>query len=189
MSAVDKGFETQLRNIQQKTGKTLAELATFVQNSGLSKHGEIREMLKLEFGLGHGVANTLTQYVLKSDGERAAQGKTDEQVLDEIYSGPKAHLLPIHNRFMDSIRAFGEFEIAPKKGYISLRRKKQFAMIGPATNSRVEVGINHKSLDDNPRLIEQPVGSMCHFKVKVTQADEVDQGLINWLKQAYDGSG
>lgn len=189
MNAVDKAYETQLHNIQQKTGKSLEELGAIIKKSGLSKHGEIREMLKRDLGLGHGDANTLTHYVLKSDGERAAQVKSGDQVLDEIYAGPKAHLRPIHERLMDAIRTFGEFETAPKKGYVSLRRKKQFAMIGPATNSRVEVGINHKTLDAHPRLIEQPQGSMCNFKVKLTQSEEVDQELINWLRQAYEGSG
>ena len=41
---------------------------------------------------------------------------------------------------MAEIQHFGEFEIAPKKGYVSLRRKKQFAMIGPASNTRLRGG-------------------------------------------------
>ncbi len=63
-----------------------------------------------------------------------------------IYSGPKADLRPIHDRLLAAIAKFGPFEIAPKKDYVSLRRKKQFAMIGPATKTRVEVGINVKGL-------------------------------------------
>jgi hypothetical protein len=89
---------------------------------------------------------------------------------------------------MESIDNFGEFEIAPKKGYVSLRRKRQFAMIGPATNTRVEVGINNNTLVANERLIEMPAGSMCSFKVRLTNPDEVDGDLISWIKQAYDRS-
>jgi hypothetical protein len=189
MNAIDKAYKTQLQNIQTKTGKTLEELASIIKNSGLDKHSEIREMLKRDLGLGHGDANTLTHYVLKSSAEISAQGKSNEQVLDEIYAGPKAGLRPIHDRFMEAIQYFGDFEIAPKKGYVSLRCKKQFAMIGPATNSRVEVGINHKTLAEHNRLIAQPAGSMCNFKVKVTQVEEVDQELIDWVRQAYEGAG
>jgi hypothetical protein len=43
---------------------------------------------------------------------------------DEIYSGAKETFHPIHEKLMKEIKKFGEFEIAPKKGYVSLRRKK-----------------------------------------------------------------
>jgi hypothetical protein len=62
-------------------------------------------------------------------------------------------------------------------------------MIGPVTNSRVEVGINSKSLTANDRLVGLPPGGMCNFKVKVTDPGEVDEQLISWVKQAYDTSG
>jgi hypothetical protein len=191
MSTVEQAYETQLRNIQKKTGKTLPELTEIIQNSGLSKHGEIRDMLKRDLGLGHGDANTLVHFVLNSDGERAAQaqGLTEKDILDEIYSGQKSGLRPIHDHLMDEIHQFGEFEVAPKKGYISLRRKKQFAMIGQATNTRLEVGINSKSLAPHPRLIELPPGNMCNFKVKITEITEVDGELVSWIKHAFDGAG
>lgn len=188
---LQKAYETQLNNIQKKTGKTLEELTALIKNSGLTRHGEIREMLKRDLGLGHGDANTLTHYALQPDGERAAQaqGKSTETVLDEIYTGAKADLRPIHERLMESINTFGEFETAPKKGYISLRRKKQFVTIGPATKTRVDVGINHKTLEPNPRLIAQPAGSMCNFIVRVTEPDEVDGELIGWIRQAFENTG
>jgi hypothetical protein len=90
---------------------------------------------------------------------------------------------------MKHIIDFGEFEIVPKKGYVSLRRKKQFAMIGPKTNTRFEVGINAKDLNKNARLLEQPKGGMCNYIVSLTDAKEVDAELIAWLKSAFEGAG
>lgn len=86
---------------------------------------------------------------------------------------------------MRHIDKFGEFEIVPKKGYVSLRRKKQFAMLGPKTNTRFEVGINAKELKKSPRLVEQPKGSMCNYIVALTDAKEVDAELIAWIQSAY----
>jgi hypothetical protein len=189
MSSLDKAVQTQLENIQKKTGKSLAELSAIVQKSGLTKHSEIRDMLKAKLGLGHGDANALVHAVLKSDGTRAAEGKREDIVLDEIYSGAKAGFRSIHEKLMQEINKFGEFEIVPKKGYVSLRRKRQFAMIGPKTNTRFEVGINAKDFKKNARLLEQPKGSMCNYIVQLTEAKEVDAELVAWLKSAYEGAG
>jgi hypothetical protein len=189
MDSLDKAVQTQINNIQKKTGKSLDQLAAIVKKSGLTKHGEIRDMLKQKLGLGHGDANTLVHVVLKSDGTRAAEGKSEDQVLDEIYTGAKAGFRPIHEKLMKEINKFGEFEIAPKKGYVSLRRRKQFAMIGPKTNTRFEVGINARDFKKNKRLLEQPKGSMCNYVVNLTDAREVDAELIAWLKSAYEGAG
>ena len=189
MSSLDKALQTQIDNIQKKTDMSLAELTAFVKKSGLSKHGEIREMLKEKLGLGHGDANTLVHVVFQSDGTRAAEGKSTDEVLDEIYSGAKAHMRLIHEVLMKHIDKFGEFEIVPKKGYVSLRRKKQFAMIGPKTNTRFEVGINAKDFEKKARLLEQPKGSMCNYIINLTDAEEVDDELIAWIKSAYEGAG
>jgi len=189
MSSLDKAVQTQVDNIQKKTGKSLDQLAAIVKKSGLTKHGEIRDMLKEKLGLGHGDANALVHAVRKSDGTRAAEGKSMDAVLDEIYAGAKADFRPIHEALMKRIDKFGEFEIVPKKGYVSLRRKKQFAMIGPKTNTRFEVGINAKDFKKNKRLLEQPKGSMCNYIVNLTDAKEVDAELVAWLKSAYEGAG
>jgi hypothetical protein len=191
MSSTEKALETQLRNIQARTGKTLDELYAFIRKSGLQKHGEIRDMLKTDLGMGHGDANTLIHFYFKSDGESAAKakGSATVDVISEIYSGGKADLRPIHEQLMIAINKFGPFEIAPKKGYVSLRRKKQFAMIGPATKTRVEVGLNMKGVKGTGRLAEMKPGGMCQYKVNVTNVAEVDQELIGWIRQAYDSAG
>lgn len=184
---MDNALDTQLANIEKRTGKSLAALAKVVKASGLQKHGEIRDMLKRDLGMGHGDANVLIHHVLKSDGASAAAaaGTTGSAVLDEIYAGPKAALRPIHDALISAIVKLGPFEIAPKKGYVSLRGKKQFAMIGPATNTQVEVGLNMKDVKATGRLVAVPPGRMCQYKVRLADPREVDAELIAWIRRAY----
>lgn len=184
---MEKALQTQLANIEKRTGKSLEALTKIVKASGSSKHGEIRDMLETKLGMGHGDANTFVHYVLKSDGASAAEaaGASTDSVLDEIYSGPKAALRPIHDSLMKAIHAFGPFEIAPKKGYVSLRVKKQFAMIGPATKSQIEVGLNMKDVPAAGRLVAMPAGGMCQYKVRIADLAEVDAQLIEWLRRAF----
>ncbi|MDA0668245.1 MAG: DUF4287 domain-containing protein [Planctomycetota bacterium] len=190
MTDLDKAIATQLANIVKRTGKSIPELTAIVKGSGLSKHGELVAMLKSTLGMGHGDANTLVHTVRKSDGQSAAvaQGISAEQVLDGLYTGPKEVLRPIHDKLIVAIRKFGDFEEAPKKTYVSYRRKKQFAMIGPATNTRVEVGLNMKGVEATDRLQQLPAGQMCNYKVKLTDAKEVDAELIAWIKTAYEAA-
>jgi len=191
MADMDKAIATQLANIEKRTGKSLAELAKIVKGSGLAKHGELVAMLKTTLGMGHGDANTLVHTVLKSDGQSAAAaaGVSGDQVLDGLYVGPKAALRPIHDKVLAAMKQMGVFEEAPKKTYVSYRRKKQFAMVGPATNTRVEVGLNVKGLPASPRLLDQGAGKMCNYVVRLTDAKEVDGELLGWIRAAYESAG
>ena len=190
MSDIAKALATQLANIEKRTGKSLDQLAAIVRESGLSKHGQIRDMLKRDLGMGHGDANGLVHHILHSRGPSPGDGKTpaNDDVVAALYTGAKAALRPIHDKLMAEISTFGEMEVAPKKTYLSLRRKKQFAMIGPATNTRVEVGLNMKGVPETGRLVAMPPNSMCNYKVKLTDPAEVNAALIAWLRRAYEGA-
>ncbi len=131
----------------------------------------------------------MVHLALKSDGKNATKALSAEQVLDGLYIGPKAAFRPIHVKLLAAIRKFGDFEEAPKKTYVSYRRKKQFAMIGPATNTRIEVGLNMKGVSATDRLVRLPSGRMCGYMVKLTDVKEVDVELIAWIKTAYEAAG
>ncbi len=165
------------------------QLRSLLAGSGFTKHGELRSFAMDKLGLGYGDANTLVHLALASDGQSAAAGKSAADVLAEIYADKKAPLRPIHDALMAEIGRFGEFEIAPKKGYVSLRRKKQFAMIGPGSASRVDVGLNMKDVPATARLVAEMPGGMCQYKVRLTSPAEVDAELVRWLRQAYDSAG
>jgi hypothetical protein len=78
---------------------------------------------------------------------------------------------------------------SPKRTYVSLRRNKQFALVQPSTKTRVDVGLVLPDPDQGSRL--EPAGSwnsMCTHRVRIESADEVDQELMGWLKEAYDAA-
>jgi len=184
MADPQAALATQLRNIEAKTGQSLAQLRAVIAQSGLAKHSEVRAMLVERYGLGYGDANTLA-HAAKPDPAAAAVGDP----LDAIYSGNKAALRPLHQLVMARIEAFGAFEIAPKKAYLSLRRKKQFAMLGPGTQTQIEIGLNAKGLPADPRLKALPPGGMCQYSVRLSAPSEVDAKLVGWLRTAYDAAG
>lgn len=189
MVDLDKALATQLANIEKRTGKSLDELAQIVQNSGLEKHMQLVKMLKTDLGMGHGDANTLVHIVRNADTSAASSDAESDDPLDGLYTGPKQALRPIHDQLLAAMQAFGAFETAPKKTYVSYRRKKQFVMIGPATKTRVDIGINMKDVLATDRLVAEPAGRMCNYKVKVTDVSQVDQELLDWIKIAYDAAG
>ena len=182
----EKALATQLANIEKRTGKTQAELAAIIAASGLSKHGELVAMLKADLGLGHGDANTLVHVVKRAAAPPPAAG-TDP--LDAIYVGARAPLRAIHERLMREIKAFGSFEVAPKKAYVSLRRKKQFAMLGPGTQTLFEIGLNAKRETLGADFAKQPPGGMCQFKRRIASVDDIDPDLLAAIRTAYDDAG
>lgn len=191
MGQVEQAVATQLANIEKRTGKSLQELTLLVQASGLSRHAQLVAHLKSTLGLGHGDANTLAHMTLKTDAASrvAAAEQAGVDVLDTLYTGAKAALRPLHDAVMAQLGQLGEFEIAPKKTYLSLRRRKQFAMLGPATNTQIELGLNSKLLVADARLKALPAGGMCNFKLRLSSLDEVDAQLLDWVRQAFDEAG
>jgi hypothetical protein len=186
---LDKALQTQIANLQSRSGKSLDELFGLLKASGLDKHGQLREYLKTDIGMGAGDANTVVHLFLNPDAMTPKGSGQAAAALEAIYTGPKAGLRPLHDAVLAGISSFGAFEIAPKKGYVSLRRKKQFAMVGPGTNTQLEVGLNLKGLEGTTRLRALPPGGMCQFRVRLATPAEVDPDLIGWLRTAFDQAG
>ena len=188
---------TQLKNIQLKTGKNIAELQAAIAATGLAKVGEKRSWAMANFQLGYGDANAvvllmgrpLPDLAAPPAAAAAALAAPAGDPLDAIYSGAKAHLRPVHEAAIAAFHGFGAFELAPKKAYVSLRRKKQFAMLGPATKDQLELGLNVKDLPAHPRLKALPAGGMCNYSLRLGHAAEIDAPLLAWVRAAYDAAG
>jgi hypothetical protein len=182
MSTVDDATATMIANFPARTGRPLDEWVTLARASGLEKHGAILSMLKTEHGMSHGFANFVAITALRADD--APQG--DAQV-DAIYAGKSPSLRLLHDKVLAAIDAFGaDVERAPKKTYVSLRRRKQFATVGPASGGRLEVGLNLPGKEPSGRL--EPTSGMCTHRVRISASSDLDPELVGWLREAYDRS-
>ncbi len=183
---VSAAIQSQIANLEAKTGKSFAEWLTIARSSGFSKHGEIVKFLKETHGIGHGYANLVAMRSLEANAPPPAAGDP----ADDLYTGAKAALRPIHDALMTALRGFGgDLEEAPKKGYLSLRRKKQLGLIQPAAG-RVDLGLVLKGVEPSGRL--EAAGSwngMMTHRVRLAAASEVDAEVTGWLRQAFDAAG
>lgn len=187
MSNIDDATQTQLRNIEAQTGKSLDELLESGLATGEEKHTALRKFFQDEYGLTYGNANTLA--ILTRDKLKGAAGE-EENFVDAQYEGKKAGLRPIYDALAAAVGDFGDdVELSPKRTYVSLRRNKQFGLIQPSTATRVDVGINLTDVPAGERLeASGSFNSMVSHRVRLSEPGDVDDELIAWLRRAYENS-
>lgn len=173
------------KGLLEKTGKSLAHWISVVHDSKIEKHGAILKFLKSEYGFTHGYANFVALKSKKAD----AASIDDDVLLTNQYRG-KESLQPIYEKLVAVIEEFGsDITRTPKKSSVSMIRKKQFALIKPATKTRIDLGLKIKGKPMTDRLENSgPFGSMCTHRVRLTSETDIDAELIGWLLEAYEGA-
>ena len=186
IDAIKKAVENQVKNLEEKTGKSIGDWITIVNSSGLEKHGELVSMLKEKYGIGHGYANMVVHKAKESN----AASSPDDELVAEQYKG-KELLKELYDQLIKEIKQFGpDVELAPKKAYVSVRRKKQFSILQPSTKTRLDVGLMLKDTPTSGKL--EAAGSwnaMCTHRIKLESKGDVTPQLIKWIKQSYDLAG
>lgn len=179
---MDKALKTMIDNMPSKTGKSLGKWIEILRSKSFDKHMEAVNYLKKEHGVTHGFANTIV--TLSKDAQ------TEEVDLVSIQYIGKENLLPVYNELIKQIVQLGnDITITPKKTSVSIIRKKQFALIKPATKSRIDLGLKIKDKAIGGRLEDSgPFGTMCTHRVRLESLDDISIDVIKWLKEAYDSS-
>jgi len=183
---MDKATQTMLENLIEKTGHSLDEWEKLITVQKLSKSGEIVKFLKETHNLGHGYAATIAMKVLGTDA--ASTDDLDELIVNQ-YKG-KEHLKAFYDKLISAIQQFdGEFEIAPKKAYVALRRKKQFIIINPASKTRFEIGFNLKGIEATGKLTAEKPDAICSHKIIIADISDIDSEVLGWIKMAFEKAG
>ena len=184
---VDKATQTQIANIEKNTGKKLEEWMAIVNKIGFAKHGELVNYLKEKHGFTHGNANVIVHFAKQS---YAGAAENSDDLITGQYKG-KEDLKPWYDKIMTEINKFGkDVELAPKKAYVSLRRKKQFAILQPSTKDRLDVGLNIKGVAVSGNVEEGAKwNAMCTHRIRIENEVTINKDLFKWIKQAYDQAG
>lgn len=181
MASIDEQIRNQIANIEASSGRSLAEWIEVVRASGLEKHANAVAMLKADHGLGHGNANLI---VIKAREAAAGGAASEDELVEAQYAGRHAGLRPAYEAVVAAVREFGDdVELAPKKAYVSLRRRKQFGQVGPASG-QLEVGVNLPGHPGSERL--KPTSGMATHRVRIDDASGLDEELLGWLREAYE---
>ncbi len=179
---MEKAVSTMIENLKEKTGRSLNEWKNLISTQNFSKHGEIVKFLKETHNVTHGYASEIALKVLGSD----ADSTTDTNGLIESQYKGKENLKSFYNKLIAEIEKFdGDFEIAPKKSYVSLKRKKQFIILNPASKTRFEIGFNLKGVEPKGKLEPEKPNGICSHKINLSDINEIDQEVIDWIKMAF----
>ena len=179
---MDKALQTMISNMPEKTGKSLEEWKTLLGTKTFDKHSEAVNFLKNKHRVTHGFANTIVTLSKEEPAEPIDLVKAQ-------YKG-KERLIPIYESLLSIVQEFGDdVTITPKKTSVSIIRKRQFALIKPATKSRIDLGLKLKDMPVKGRLENSgPFGTMCTHRIQLTQLDQVDEQVKGWLHEAYKRS-
>lgn len=171
--------------LKKNTGQELDYWIDIVDKSGIEKHKAIIDFLKKEHAFSHGFANFVALKARKAD----AGSNDDTDLITNQYVG-KESLKLIFIKLSVVIQSFGDdITITPKKDSVSMIRKRQFALVKPATKSRIDLGLKLKDIPNEGVLGDSgPFGSMCTHRIKIESLEEVDDVVIGWLRKAYEMS-
>lgn len=185
MGSLENAEKTMIDNLLKITGKSLGQWIDIVKKQSFEKHGEIIKFLKEKHSLTHGYANLVAH---KSKGSDAGSAENKEDLVEKQYKG-KEHFIPVYEKLLSEIMKFGnDIEVAPKNAYVAFRRKRQFAMLQPATKTRFEIGVNLKGEPNKGKLESAGSNLMCSHKINIASESDIDKEVIDWIKISYERS-
>jgi len=179
---MDKALQTMINNMPEKTGKKLDDWIQILDKENFEKHSMAVNFLKTEHGITHGYANTIVALSKEKN-------EPSEDLVSNQYNG-KESLKPIYEMLISTVEKFGsDVVITAKKGSVSLIRKRQFALIKPATKTRIDLGLKLKDVEVQGRLENSgPFGTMCTHRIQLQNISDIDNEVIKWLSTAYHKS-
>lgn len=185
--------EKWVKELPEKTGRSLEEWIALVKKSGPPTEKERREWLKKEHKLA---TNTSWWIAERTEGKRGGGSEAEEylkaaeQFVRDMFGGRKAALAPLYRQLLDLGFGLGrDVKACPCKTMVPLYRRHVFAQIKPTTNTRIDLGLALGNRKTPKRLINtggyEKKDRITH-RMEITTGKDIDEEVKRWLRTAYE---
>jgi hypothetical protein len=176
-----------LTKLVERTGKSVDEWVAIVQASGPAGQKERLAWLKAE----HGFTTNYALWVAgRASGERTAESYDPDALVDAMFAGPKAALVPIYERLLDlGLGLAHDVKACPCQTMVPLYRAHVFAQIKPTTRTRIDLGLALKDAPATGRLIDTggyAKKDRITHRIPIERLEEIDDEVVRWLRKAYE---
>ena len=181
-------LEPALTELKKDTGRTLDEWVALTKaQRHLSDQKARKAWLQAEHRMHPDWA-----WLVASTASGAADYRDYDALVNGMFAGKKAALRPIYDRLVEMGHALGsDVTLGPCRTQVALRRKHNFALLKPGSNSRLDLGLAVGKAKRKPpkRLIDTgglAKGDRITHRIPLVSVDEIDAEVQRWLKIAYD---
>ena len=178
---IEKEF---IDNLKASTKKDLNGWLAQIRGLGLTKRNDIINSLKTDYGFGHMNASLLTGIYL--NGGKPVYGSTDD-LLENQFAKAEA-MRGIYESLIDFVKQnFPEATVLPKKTYVSILEKREFAAINIKPNElRVGFDLGDRPFDDTvtKSKLTGPMPRISHMVV-VTGSEALNKEMIGLLRESH----
>jgi Domain of unknown function (DUF5655)/Domain of unknown function (DUF4287) len=179
--------DSSLRNLKERTGRTLEQWIRIVEKSGPPTERERMAWLKQ----AHGISTNYALWIAKRvDGGGSAADYDPDALVEAMFVGKKEALRPIYDRLLTLAFALGkDVRVSPGKTIVPFYRKHVFAQAKPTTTTRIDVGYAFKDMMPSGKLVSTggfEKGDRITHRIPVTSLDEIDAEVKKWLRHAYE---
>jgi hypothetical protein len=182
-----------VRELPQKTGRSLEEWIALIKASGPPTEKERLQWLKKEHKLG---TNSAAWIAGRLEGKNTEEDSPDAYLktaadwVEAQYAGPRAALRQLYEQLLKLGFSIGkDVKACPCKTMVPFYRNHVFAQIKPSTNTRIDFGLALGSTKAPKRLINTggyEKKDRITYRIEVKSKADIDNELKKWLNKAWD---
>ncbi|MFZ5351110.1 MAG: DUF5655 domain-containing protein [Bacillota bacterium] len=175
-----------IRNLPEKTGKSLEEWMKMCIESGPASKKELLTWLKTSMGLGHGQAQVVIRRLENNNNNEYEQ---EEKLVSELFSCENEGLYELYETVSKEVMKLGsDIKVKPCKTYVPFYRNKQFLIVKPE-GDLLYIGMALNGESDSTLLTKaKGLGGSDRInkQLGIRSGRDITSEVLGLIKKAYD---